>query len=263
LARARLLCGHRRQLTLDGDELLQWALSFCDEDVVRLRGLRIAGVPPLPEAALVMPLEDERALILAATAQLASKEGYATLTVTRVRAAAGVSRRSFDTHFESMGDCFLATLETLSDRTLAAAAPLYLTADDWASGVHRMIVDLCRHLARNPTFTRLAFLEVFSPSPEAIRWRSEMIARLATKLRRGAPPTRRPSELAAEASIGAMWGVIHHFVSTGRASQLPIAAPALSYLALAPALGAAAAIDVIVGEYRGGADAPPVCGGPR
>ena len=195
-----------------------------------------------------MPLEDERALILAATARLASKEGYATLTVPRVRAAAGVSRRSFDTHFEGVADCFLATLETLSDRTLAAAAPLYLTADDWASGVHRMIASLCRHLACDPTFAGLAFLEVFSPGPEAIQWRSEMIAKLATMLRRGAPPARRPSEFAAEASIGAMWGVIHHFVATGRGAQLPIAAPALSYLALAPALGGAAAVDVIVAE---------------
>jgi hypothetical protein len=75
-----------------------------------------------------------------------------------------------------------------------------------------------------------------------------MIAKLATRLRRGAPPTRRPSEFAAEASIGAMWGVIHYFVATGHGAQLPAAAPALSYLALAPALGAAAAVDVIVGD---------------
>jgi AcrR family transcriptional regulator len=253
LARARLLSGRPRQLALDGDELLRWALSFCDDDVVRLRGLGATVVPPLSEAGPVMPLEDERTLILAATAKLASKEGYATLTVPRVRAAAGVSRRSFDTHFESVADCFLATLEALSDRTLAAAASFYLAADDWASGVHRMIADLCRHLARDPTFTRLAFLEVFSPDPEAIQWRSEMIAKLAKRLRREAPPTRRPSEFAAEASIGAMWGVIHHFVASGRGSQLPVAAPALSYLALAPALGAAAAVDVIVGEYGAGA----------
>lgn len=245
LARARLLSGHPRQLALDGEELLQWALSFCDEDVVRLRALGAAGAPPLPEAVPVVPLEDERALILAAMAKLASKEGCATLTVPRVRAVAGVSRRSFDTHFEGVADCFLATLETLSDRTLAAAAPFYLSADDWASGVHRMIVDLCRHLARDPTFTGLAFLEVFSPGSEAIQWRSEMIAKLATELRRGAPPSQRPSELAAEASIGAMWGVIHHFVATGHGTQLPLAAPALSYLALAPALGGAVAVDVI------------------
>jgi len=248
LARARLLPGQPRELAFDGDELLKWALSFCDDDVARLRGLGAAGEPPLPEAAPVMRLEGERALILAATARLASEEGYPTLTVPRVRAAAGVSRRSFDTHFEGVADCFLATLESLSDRTLAAAAPSFLVAGDWASGVNQMIAGLCWRLARDPTFAGLAFLEVFSPGPEAIQWRSEMIAKLAARLRRGAPLAQRPSKFAAEASIGAMWGVVHHFVASGHGAQLPIAAPALSYLALAPALGGAAAVDVIVAK---------------
>jgi AcrR family transcriptional regulator len=247
LARARLLCGPR-QLALDGGELLEWALSFCHDEVGCLQGLGVAPPPPLLESVPVLPLDDERALIIAATAKLASKEGYATLTVPRVRAAAGVSRRSFDTHFEGVTDCFLETLETLSNGTLAAAAPSYFTAEHWATGVHRMIADLCRRLACDPLFTRLAFLEAFSPAPEAIQWRSGMIAKLAARLRRGAPPAQRPSESEAEASIGAMWGVIHHFVSTGRGMQLPLAAPALSYLALAPALGGSTAIEVIVVE---------------
>ena len=261
MARARLLSGHSRELALDGGELLEWALSFCDDDVVRLRGLGVAGAPPLSAIATEAPLADERALILAATVRLASKEGYATLTVPRVRAAAGVSRRSFDAHFEGVADCFLATLETLSRRTLAAAAPFYLTADNWASGVHRMVAGLCQHLARDPTFASLAFLEVFSPGPEAIRWRAEMIAKLATLLRRGAPPKQQPSKFAAEASIGAMWGVIHRIVAIGRGAQLPVAAPALSYLALAPALGGAAAVDVIVAEVGEDRAPPPACRG--
>jgi AcrR family transcriptional regulator len=256
VARARLLSGHPRQLVLDGDELMEWALSFCDDDVTRLRGLGATG-PPLPVAAAEMPLGglppgDERALILAATAKLASKEGYAALTVPRIRALAGVSKRSFDAHFDGAADCFLATLKLLSGLTLAAAEPFYLTADDWASGVHRMIARLCRHLAGDPAFANLAFLEVFSPGPEAVRWRSEMIAKLAAMLRREAPPAQRPTVFAAEASIGAMWGVIHHFVATGRGAQLPAAAPVLSYLALAPSLGGAAAIDAIVAEVGEG-----------
>lgn len=174
----------------------------------------------------------------------------------RVRAAAGVSRRSFDAHFDGVADCFLATLDVLSDRTLAAARPSFLTADSWASGVHRMIASLCQHLAGNPTFADLAFLEVFSPGSEAIRWRSEMIAKLGAMLRQGAPPAQRPTVFAAEASVGAMWGVIHHYVATGRGSQLPVTAPVLSYLALAPALGGAAAVDAIVAEVSGEIETP-------
>jgi AcrR family transcriptional regulator len=248
LAQSRLLSSDPRQPALDGSELLGWAFSYFDGDVARLGGLGGEGARRLSEAVPAMPLEDERALLVAATAKLARKGGYATLTAPRVRAAAGVSKRSFDTHFESVADCFLATLETLSDRTLAAAAPVYLSAGDWASGVHRMVVGLCRLLARDPTFADLAFLEVFSPCPEAIQWRSQMIAKLAERLRREAPFAHKQSQFTAEASIGALWGVIHHFVANGRGAQLPIAAPVLSYLALAPALGGAAAVEMILSE---------------
>lgn len=246
VARARLLSGNARQLARDGDELMEWALSLCDDDVARLCGLGLDGAPPLPASAPKPPPGDERAMILAATARLASKEGYATLTVPRVRAAAGVSGHSFYRHFDGVADCFLATLEMLSDRTLGAAEPAYLTAQDWASGVHRMVLRLCRQLAGDPDFAKLAFREVFSPGPQGHQWRGEMIAKLAAMLRRGAPPEQRPTVFAAEASVGAMWGVIHHFVASGSEEQLPIAAPVLSYIALAPAIGAAAAVDVMV-----------------
>ncbi|HEU4393543.1 MAG TPA: TetR/AcrR family transcriptional regulator [Solirubrobacterales bacterium] len=248
VARARLLSGPLRGPTLDGDELTEWALSLCDDDVARLCRLGVAEAPPLPAAAAALTPGDERAMILAATARLANEEGFATLTVPRVRAAAGVSRHSFDSHFVGVADCFLATLEMLGGRTLATAAPCYLTAEDWASGVHRMIARLCQHLAGDPTLANLAFHEVFSPGTEAVEWHSEMIARLAAMLRRGAPSTRRPTVFAAEASVGAMWGVIHHLLATGRRAQLPIAAPVLSYIALAPALGAAGAVAAIVAE---------------
>jgi hypothetical protein len=49
-----------------------------------------------------------------------------------------------------------------------------------------------------------------------------------------------------------MWGVIQHFVAVGRGAQLPIAAPVLSYIALAPALGGAAAVDLIVADGKQG-----------
>jgi len=246
VARARLLSGDPRQLTLDGDELMEWALSLCDDDAARLCGLGAAGAAPLPATAAEPPFGDERAMILSATARLASREGYATLTVPRVRAAAGVSGRSFYTHFDGVADSFMATLEVLSDRTLTAAEPSYLTAEDWASGVHRMVARLCRQLAGDPDFANLAFREVLSPGPEADRWRSGMVAKLAADLRRGAPPEQRPTVFAAEASIGAMWGVIHHLVVSGSVEELPIATPVLSYLVLAPAIGGAAAVAAMV-----------------
>lgn len=252
VARARLLAAQPRRLALDGGQLLDWSLSLCHEDVGRLRQLEPSPASPLPAQPAKLPLGDERAMILAATAKLATDGGYAALSAPRVCATAGVSRRNFNSHFDGVAECFLATLETLTGRTLASAEPSFLNAADPASGIHRMVVRLCRQLAGDPGFAGLAFLEVFSPRPEAIEWRSGMIARLAAMLRQGAPPGQRPTVFAAEASIGAMWGVIHHFVASGRTAQLPAAAPVLSYLALAPGFGGAAAIEAIeCGSARG------------
>jgi AcrR family transcriptional regulator len=252
VARARLLTGQPRRFALDGVELMEWAVAYRSDDVGRLGRLLVTPTPLSPATVPEAAIGDERALILAATAKLALREGYAALTVPRIRAAAGLSRRSFDAHFDGVPACFLATLDLLSSRILAAAAPAYLAAGDWAIGVHRMIVALCHLLVHDPAFARLAFLEGFTPGPEAFLWRGELIAKLATTLRRRAEPARRPGELAAEASAGAMWTVIHHLVATGRVARLPAVAPVLSYLALAPALGAEAAIKVIVSEAEQG-----------
>lgn len=250
VARTRLLSGHPRELTLDGKELMDWALSFCDDAAVRLRGLGGPELAPDPVDPFdsVSPPEDERTLILLATARLVQREGFNELTVPRIRVAAGISRRSFDAHFGGVADCYLATLDMVSRSALAKTTPAYLAADDWAIGVHRMITAICEEVARNSLLAKLGFLEIFFPGPEAIRWRGGLIAKLAKLLRQGAEPKRRPSEFAAEASIGAIWGIIHHYVAGGRASRLPRVAPTLSYLALAPALGAAAAVDAIAGE---------------
>jgi hypothetical protein len=55
---------------------------------------------------------------------------------------------------------------------------------------------------------------------------------------------------AAEASVGAVWGIVHRHVATGRAQQLPRSAPVLSFMALAPAIGAREAVREITAEHE-------------
>jgi AcrR family transcriptional regulator len=249
-ARARLLAGDAAQLSLDGKELMDWALCFCDDSVVGLPSLGVDRPAPsgtTPQMENLPRAHDERTLILVATARLMLREGYESLTEASIRAAAGVSRRSFEAHFGSVAECFLAMVDLLGSRALEAAAPAYLSTDDWPTGVHRMIAHLCEQLAAEPVLARLAFQEIFVPGAAAVGWRAAFHARLANLLHRSADPAERPSEFAAEASIGAIWGVIHYHVATGHTARLPLVSPTLSYLALAPAVGPEAAIDAIAG----------------
>jgi AcrR family transcriptional regulator len=258
VARARLLAGRVDELPGVADELLEWMLCFRCRDAAALERLGPWSTAVSPAAHDRGVSEDDRERILDAVALLAAREGYRQLTVPRVRTAAGVSRKRFDEHFEDVQGCFVAALERLSERALANAVTAGVGARGWPGGLHRAVCSLCADIGTDPVLARLGFVEVFAPGPDGMRYRERSVAGIAESLRISAPAGQRPSELAAEASIGAVWGVMHHHVALGRAHQLPSIAGVLSYLALAPAIGAEQAVNAIVAEHelmrdRGGA----------
>ncbi len=256
VAVARLLEGKTEKLLEDADGLMQWALSLCSEKAKEVS----PGSPPCAPVLLAPPLTnsnhrkvrpgdprlgDERVMILTAVAELAAAEGYAELTVPRIRAAAGISRRRFDEHFEGVTDSFLAALEMLIEPVRAEAGNTYLSVGAWPNGVLRTVETVCREIAMDPLLVRLAFFELYVPGRETVSWRSDLIADLSSALRASAPVEQRPSELAAEASIAAAWAALHEYAVAGRSADLPRAAGTISYLLLAPAIGAEAAAKVI------------------
>jgi AcrR family transcriptional regulator len=255
VARAQLLAGRAHELPGLADELLEWALCFRCQDATALGQLDDPPAPAQPgTAAHAMHggdggmRGDDRTRILDAVAWLAAEEGYWQLTVPRIRVAARVSRKRFDQHFEDVQGCFIAALEHHTNRALAYVAPAGATGRTWPGGLHRALHALCAYVAADPVFARLGFIEVFAPGPDGMRCRERVIAGVAESFRASAPAAQRPSELAAEASIGAVWGIIHHHVALGRAHHLPSTAGVLSYLALAPAIGAQQAAQAITGE---------------
>ncbi len=252
VARARLLDGREGELPGLAEEMAEWALCLCDEAAGGLGGIGPASARHAfdPEAgsgfglAGEEPLGDERALILAAVMRLAVDDGYRELTVPRIRARAGVSRRSFDAHFEDVADCFLAARELRARRALADAARVG-AGRGWQDGVHRALAALCAGIARQPALAGLVLTEVVAPGQAGMRCRTRLIAAAADRLRASIPAAERPGELAAEASVGAIWGILEHHVATGRVRALPHAIPTLSLLAIAPAIGAPAAVEAI------------------
>ncbi len=260
VCRARLLAGRAHELPDLACELMEWGLCYrcqaatalgqlCDPHAsltaTQLAGDRAPGgasgrVPPAPG--------EHRARILNAVARLAAQEGYGKLTVPRIRIEAGVSRKSFDAHFEDVQSCFVAALEQYTQRALERAAVAGATGHDWPSGLYRAIAALMDSFAGDPVFARIGFVEVFAPGPDGMLVRERVIATVAESLRASAPDGQRPSELAAEATTGAVWGVVHHHVAAGRSQRLAQITAALCFLALAPAIGAQGAIEAITAE---------------
>ncbi len=256
VARTRLLDGREWELPNVAEALVEWAFCYRSEAAAEIGSLDhklaslgfVGGSELLGEEQNRETPGDERALILSAVAKLAAADGYWKLTVTRIRSAAGVSRRSFDAQFESVEDCFFAALELRVDRALSQAKRAYAEGDSWACGIHRALGALCDYIARDPVLGRLGFAEAFAPGPEGMRRRESIMASITALFRESASPEQRPTELAAEASVAAIWGILHYYVASGQAQaqRLGQVVPVLSFLALAPAIGAEAAADAIL-----------------
>lgn len=231
------------------DPLLDWGLSFNAE-----QALRTFAAPPTP----LRPLSDSagaaadhrdeagiRQLLMAATLRLASSDGYAALSPSRIRRAAGVSRRSFDTHFDDATDCFLDSVEAELAILMSAALDGGEIDARWAVRTCLVLDRLAALLASKPDLARLAFVESLDAAPRSILWRERLVADWAEGLYCGAPSRSRPSPVVAEATIAAIWGFLADLIASDRLSLLPAQGPRLAFFALAPALGADAAAKAI------------------
>jgi len=244
--RDRLLAGNEEELSSLAGALMEWALSYRWESIgilgrldSRPAGRRIAAeyaTADNPEA-WSGPMDD-RALILSAISKLNVADGYETLTVPRIRTAAGVSRRAFDALYDGVDDCLLAALELRTGEVLSKLVSAHSAGRTWSGGVYRAVAALCAHIAQDEAFARLAFVDAFAPGPAAIERRTQLVGTASELLCESAPSDRRPDPLTAEASVGAVWGVLHHQVIHGRARRLPAIAASLAFLATAPAVGA-------------------------
>jgi hypothetical protein len=160
-----------------------------------------------------------------------------------------MSARIFFGLFDGVEQCFLTALELLSGRALELAARAGSAGEDWPRGVYRAVVALMDHIARDAVFQRVAFVEVFALGPAGLRLREGLMASCAAGLRASAPSECPPSELVLQASLGAVWGVVHHHVARERARQLPALAGQFAYVLLTPIVGANAAVRGILDEH--------------
>ncbi|HEX6152131.1 MAG TPA: helix-turn-helix domain-containing protein [Solirubrobacterales bacterium] len=239
------------------DPLLDWALSFnCEEAPAALavpaapvRGSSTAAGDRLNGIGPDEPV-DNRHLLLAATLRLASREGYAALTPSRIRRAAGVSRRTFDSNFDDVASCFLAAVEAELAAAFADALRSAPAEADWGTWVYLVLDRFAASLAGAPDITRLAFVESLEAAPAALLWRERLVTQWAEALYRCAPADSRPSPAVAEATVAAIWGSLTDLVAAGRPHLLSGQGARLAYFVLAPAMGARGAAEAIQTAQR-------------
>jgi AcrR family transcriptional regulator len=248
VAGVHLLSGSIENFRAAAEELSRWARSYDPRSASVLAASSIA-VPPTRRQPRRGECRNDGLRILRAAAAIAAAEGYAHLSATRISRLAGVSEADFARLYDGAGaieECFLSALDLTGLEALVCVANASRERCGWSDGVRRGIVALMDRLATDRILARIAFVEVFSVWPAAIEQRSRLLRRFTELLRRGIPDSQRPSTLQAEAIVGAIWGLVHHHIVRGELGQLPGLADDATYLALAPVIGHAPAVEVIL-----------------
>jgi AcrR family transcriptional regulator len=241
-------------------DLEEWMKSLANRELLSLappvgageRGRLRREAHPFPgDQESKPPVGDERDRLLRAVNKLAKPKGFSGLTVSSVRAEAGVSLRAFEACFGSLEDCFLAAIETTATEAAERARSWSTDStghDEWTRQTYRFVLAVCAQAARDRSQARLVFQGILGIGRDGLLRREQMIDRIAAGLRATLPVGVRPTALPIEASVAAVWTIINSDIAAGRTRGLPSVAPLLSYVLLAPIIGAGSAAAVIRSE---------------
>ena len=183
-------------------------------------------------------VQNQRDRITAGIIAVVAELGYHDATVSRISAAAGVSRRTFYGYFKSKEDCFFATFEVISAHMLAAAAAATAGEKSWPHRVRAAIGAVLEAFAGNPDLARFVLIEPPRAGDEvAERLRASGECAL-DELAEGLPKSvKAPSGDVQRAMLAGMAAIVARKVEAGEGEALPELLPELLELFLTPFLG--------------------------
>lgn len=261
LVRSRLLCHDLERPAGIAGELHGWLVSYCCP-----AGYALGPAPEILSArAVVAPCEpmagDARRRMHRAALELVGRRGLGELSERSLLELARVSEGELHALYENAHACFLDALGLLAAEALAAVlAGARAAAGLWPAVVRASMVALLEWLAREPALARAAFVEALAGGADVQARTDYLLAGFASLLCRSAPQSLRPSQTLAEGIVAAVCGVLHDYTAGGALECIPELADHLSFIVLAPTMGAANAIETLVapGVHGEAAMAEPV-----
>jgi len=251
VVRQSLLDGRTGEASTLAGELAEWVLSFGSPAYFSLEGIGSARLEPeVPSWSPVGPrVGSTGARILRGAGEVVAQVGYSRLSAGRIARVAGLREDEVWAAYESMQECFLDALDLVGFEALLSAVKASRGDGDSLAGVYRGIRALMERVAGDPALRAVLFEECSGVGPAGLERRERLLRACTELLAKAVAPLCAPSEVALEASAGAVWSVVHHHVLHDSAHLLPGLAAYMAYAALAPLVGPAAAVEVLV---RGG-----------
>lgn len=184
--------------------------------------------------------QNQQERLIAGTVAAVAEQGYRETTVTRIAAAAGVSRRTFYAYYKTKEECFFATFDLLEEHLFAAIGAAAPAKPSWTAQVRARVAALLAVLAENPDLVRFALVAPPAAGGAVMERSRRLLEKLVATLTEGAPEGRGYAVATAverEAMAGALSSVLAGRVEAGEGGQLEKAAPELVELVLAPIVG--------------------------
>jgi AcrR family transcriptional regulator len=156
--------------------------------------------------------EIQRSRILGAMAEEVAMRGASSVTVARVIARAGVSRRLFYELFADIEDCFLATFDWGVEQARLVAVDAYAAEKGWRERIRAGLGALLRFFDERPLIAQLCVVHAAGGGPRVLERRSRVIAELCEIVDRGraeASSGRVPPPVVAEGVVGAVLAVLY------------------------------------------------------
>ena len=198
-------------------------------------------------------LRSQRTRIIAATAEVTRQKGYASTTVADIVAGAGVAKDAFYEHFQDKEHAFLEAQQHPTQFILDRCAEAYFRVPDWPHRLWNHLETLVGMIVENPAIAHLRLVECYAAGPAAVQRAEEITRAFNIFIEEGysyAPDDMPRSHLFSEAITGAIFEVIRTHTARGEPWRLLGLVPQLTYLGLAPFLGAAEAIELVEGITR-------------
>jgi AcrR family transcriptional regulator len=251
LAFTHLLQGRERELASLSEEVLDWVEAYRSPAAAMLSSLpptRHAGDGLEPAEFLAR--DDKRARALGSLVHLTMDQGFARLTDPQIAQFAGISTEAFHRQFASKEECFLAVLDEFVAEALDAVREPSADAASWPEAVYAAMTAFVDYLVAHEALLRLAFIDLFDVGPPIVECVTQSVGGLTMLLTEGAPEARHGPLVAQEAITGALWAIIAGYVFNKRLQRLPALVDQLSFVVMAPYLGAKSSVAAIRAARR-------------
>lgn len=164
----------------------------------------------------------QRARLISAMIEAVDEQGYEKVSVQRVVALAGVSKRTFYEHFSCKEECFLMTFDTINLGIMRRLTAAYAELADRDARLRVLLEWVFANVAHRPKDFRLRMIEAYGAGPaaharvKALRARIEGIVAASLPERAENPPA-----IAVKGMAHGLWHLICARLFSDSVEELP------------------------------------------